>query len=374
MGLAALESWIIERALPLWGRAGWDAASGQFVEQLDFDGAPRLDAPRRSMVQARQIYVYGTAKLRGWRLPADVDAAMVSLEAGRALVARYWQIGGRPGWAFSVDRSGHVLDPGRDLYAQAFVLLALSTLQRLAPGGWRGLAEETLTFLEEKMRDRTGGFAEVWPDGPASLPRRQNPHMHLFEALLAWVETDPGLGTMQRAEELRALCERRFVATDMAGRAGLVEYFEADWTPRGGPDFPFEPGHHFEWAWLLAEYARLSGGKPDGLAARLCETALKTGFDDDGCIRDEVALSGRVVTPGTRLWPHTEAIRCMRTLDLATAGGATRTVDAMVDTLMRRFLLPTDGGLWFDHFDGVGRLKRDHAPASSLYHLIGAIA
>ena len=42
----------------------------------------------------------------------------------------------------------------------------------------------------------------------------------------------------------------------------LGEYFEEDWTPLRGPvGSVVEPGHQFEWAWVLGEYARLSGAR-----------------------------------------------------------------------------------------------------------------
>ena len=53
--VARLKSWVVKDALPLWGEAGFDAARGSFVERLTFEGAPLHAAPRRAMVQARQI-------------------------------------------------------------------------------------------------------------------------------------------------------------------------------------------------------------------------------------------------------------------------------------------------------------------------------
>lgn len=117
MSVAALRRWAIEQALPLWGDVGFDAQEGQFVEQIAFDRTPLMGAPRRVMVQARQIYVFGVAHQRGWFKDGD----RLAEAAYRQMVARY---GGAPGWAFSADRGGRIVDATRDLYAQAFVLLA----------------------------------------------------------------------------------------------------------------------------------------------------------------------------------------------------------------------------------------------------------
>ena len=64
--VAKLRRWVVDQALPLWGGIGFDSARGAFVERLTFEGAPLLSAPRRAMVQGRQIYVFSHAALLGW--------------------------------------------------------------------------------------------------------------------------------------------------------------------------------------------------------------------------------------------------------------------------------------------------------------------
>ena len=73
--VARLKSWVVEDALPLWGETGFDAARGSFIERLTFEGAPMHAAPRRAMVQARQIYVFSHAALLGWRPRGRADRA-----------------------------------------------------------------------------------------------------------------------------------------------------------------------------------------------------------------------------------------------------------------------------------------------------------
>ena len=83
--VARLKSWVVKDALPLWGEAGFDAARGSFVERLTFEGAPLHAAPRRAMVQARQIYVFSHAALLGWRPEGEA----IALEAAHRLIDRY---------------------------------------------------------------------------------------------------------------------------------------------------------------------------------------------------------------------------------------------------------------------------------------------
>jgi mannose-6-phosphate isomerase len=368
MSVAALRRWFVEQALPLWGSAGFDAREGQFVEQLAFDRTPLLDVPRRAMAQARQIYVFGLAHERGWFQGGDQLAG----HAYRQLIARYGAAGGTRGWAFSADRSGRIVDARRDLYAQAFVLLALAAIRRLGGGAEPlRLARETLAFMDAEMAAPTGGYLEAMP-GPAAL-RRQNPHMHLLEAFLAWHAVAPDEGFDARAWAIVDLLEQRFLVHG-DDNVALVECFDERLAPLGGPDYAFEPGHHFEWVWLLSECTRLTGRSHSGLAQALWSSALRFGFRVDGAVLDAVTISGSRLDSGVRLWPLTEALKACRSRLAVPAGVIAREPDAIAETLLATFLRPAPPGLWLDHFDSSGRLTRDNAPSSSLYHLCCALS
>src|SRR6185436_4684061 len=59
------DAWLRDGALPLWGGAGMDAGQGFFHEALTVEGLPHI-APRRSRVQARQVFVFATCAKRGY--------------------------------------------------------------------------------------------------------------------------------------------------------------------------------------------------------------------------------------------------------------------------------------------------------------------
>src|SRR5882757_8838887 len=125
--VARLKLRMIEHALPLWSTEGWDPATGGFVERLDQDGRADRLAPRRVRVQARQIYCFAKAAQMGW-YPEGREIALRGLEH---LLARAKAPDGRPGYVHTLAPDGSVLDPLRDSYDHAFVLLALSTVYAL---------------------------------------------------------------------------------------------------------------------------------------------------------------------------------------------------------------------------------------------------
>ncbi len=362
--LARFTSWIADTALPLWRERGVDARLGLFHERLSFGGAP-LPVPYRAMVQARQIYVFSHAAALGLANAADqAERAMAEL------VRRYADHTDEgTSLAFSIDpASGDVVSAVRDSYTHAFVLLAAAFLHRVTGDpALVALADDVTRFIENRMTAPEGGVVDALPSA-AGAAKRQNPQMHLLEAYLALEETVPGRGYLERGLALVALFRQRLFDR----RSGvLLEHFAADWRAHPDPGLAaiFEPGHHYEWVWLLEQVERLSGGDLAEERMLLWKAAQQDGHAADGLIYDEVGTDHIVVKRSHRLWPHTEAIKAAatrhRTDDVDARGFGDRMAGALIDRFLDR---PFAGG-WIDQFEPDGTPKVDYVPASSLYHL-----
>ena len=362
-----LRRWLIDQALPLWGGIGFDSARGAFVERLTFEGAPVLSAPRRAMVQSRQIYVFSHAAVLGWW----PEGKTIALEAAHRLIDRYHAVDGSPGWVFAVDPDGAVCDPRRDFYAHAFALFGLAWAYKLAPEPrFLSTALTTLRVLDQHFASPTGGYHSVLPADAGR--REQNPHMHLFEAMLAWFEATGHAMFLARAGELHGMMAGRFFQSQSGI---LAEYFDGSWTPQAGDLGRIcEPGHHFEWSWLLRRYAGLAGRSDPPIAAALKAFGDRHGFDADGFVVDALLDDGRVHKASRRCWPHTEAVKAevaaAETGDAEASPRAARTIDRLMAVFLGR---PVAGG-WIDHVDANGAPIVDSMPASTLYHVFLAAA
>ena len=131
------------------------------------------------------------------------------------------------------------------------MLLALAAAYELSGDARvREEIDSLVAFLDSGLRSPHGGFIEGIP---ATLPRRQNPQMHLFEAMLALYEATGEPQFQNRAGDFFGL----FVGSlfDQQTQT-LGEYFDAEWKPAAGDKGGWtEPGHHFEWASLLVDFA-----------------------------------------------------------------------------------------------------------------------
>lgn len=360
-------AWMREQALPLWAASGFDGEAGRFEEGLTFGREPRRQVPIRLLVQARQIFVFALANRRQWHPGSEelVERAFAAMKRD------YFRPDGRDGWAFSIARDGSVVDATRDFYADAFVLLAVASYVQ-ATGSQEALAvaHETITFLEREMTAPLGGgYLEALP--PREGSRRQNPHMHLFEAMLALWECSGDHRFLKGSGQLFDLFLARFF---QAGQGVVVEYFDSALKPLSGAGATVEPGHHFEWCWLLRRYEKASGdGRVGSIVDRLYEHAGRAGFDADGLLVDEVRPDGVVAKASRRLWPMTEAIKSDLAEALRGRIGAGERAVASTQALYRRFLESAPQGGWVDRLDPDGTPLGDFMPATSLYHLAGAV-
>jgi mannose-6-phosphate isomerase len=358
-----LTGWMAEQSLPLWSGAGWDSATGGFIERLDREGRADLAAPRRVRVQARQIYSFAKAAKLGW-YPQGRAIAQKGLDY---LLQKAKAPDGRPGYVHTLSPDGSVLNPLRDTYDHAFVLLALSHLYDLDQDA-QVLAEihSLVGFLDASLRSPHGGLAEGLP---ATLPRRQNPQMHMFEAMLAAFEATHEPQFLTRAGELFGL----FAANLYDQRRQVLgEYFEEDWSSI--QPVCVEPGHQAEWVWLLKAFERLSGCPTARFRSGLLTSALRYRDPATDCLVDEGNVDGMITRPSRRCWPQTEIAKAWLAQAESGEAGAADEARQALQRLQRHYLdHPVRGG-WYDQFDGEGRSMVDWIPASSLYHVLCAIA
>jgi mannose-6-phosphate isomerase len=332
------------------------------VERLDLEGRADDLAPRRVRVQARQIYCFAKAAEIGW-YPQGRELAIKGLEY---FLAKAKSPDGRPGFVHLLDPDGAVLNPLRDAYDHAFVLLALSSAYQLGGDAQiRDEIESLVAFLDAYMRSPHGGFIEGIP---ASLPRRQNPQMHLFEAMIATFDATRDPVYQNRAGDLFAL----FVANLYdAKRQALGEYFEEDWSKI--EPLIVEPGHQAEWVWLLKGFERITGCPTGRYRAQLLSSALRY-RDGAGCLIDEGDAEGNIRKFTRRLWPQTEIAKAfIAQAEAGEPGAAAEALEALA-RLYRCYLRHPVRGGWYDQFDRDNRSLVDTIPASSFYHIVCAIA
>jgi mannose-6-phosphate isomerase len=348
-----------------WAGPGWDAARGGFHDRLAADLTPAGGAHRRLHLCARQLYILCRApSLTGETAPAGLAQAVF-----RILAERFHDpIQG--GFFFTLDLDGAPLDRRKDLYGHAFVLFALATYHDISgdPAAL-ALASATQSVLRRHLAMSGGWFAssadEDWraPDGALA----QNPHMHLLEAYLTLESVTGDRQWAEEADRLVALFHAHLY--DPAGRM-LGEFYDEAGKPHPLTGHLVEPGHQFEWSWLLYRHAARRGIAVTAVASDLIDQAARIGIDaEQGGIWDRVDRAGRMVTETKRLWPVCEAIKAYAAR--WRHGGAAADRAALrhwVDFLLAHYLRPN--GCWTEILNRDLTPNLTEMPGTTPYHLL----
>lgn len=361
-------NWLKQDVFPLWSTQGIDAKNGGFIEALSKDGKA-VHSSRRALVQARQIYSFVTAaKLKVY----DTKLAHQKVREAAQFFDFYLQPSGA--CIHSVKPHGDPDNQDLDLYTQAFALFALANIFEISrDDSSRAKALRLLKYLHQERKALGGGYTEI---KSGKIMYQSNPHMHLFEASLYWLMVDPETSEWQTlAHELYDLCKSKFVDKETGA---LCEHFNEGWTPqRTDGRFIFEPGHHYEWSWLLAIYEELSGVPCKELRHSLYEIADKHGLNQSHLAVDEVWSDFTVKKGSSRFWPQCERIKAAVKLGCEMPSGQRKSfalsADQALVALNGYFQMKTPG-LWQDTLQENGEFTDQDPKASSLYHIINAIA
>jgi mannose/cellobiose epimerase-like protein (N-acyl-D-glucosamine 2-epimerase family) len=359
-----LEHWIKQEALPLWLARGIEPHHLASYERLTPAGVPDLDSTTRVRVQARQAFFFAAAYHRGW-CPEGKTVAK-NLLAFVQKSARHLTAGS--GYTHLLDKHFVVVDTKQDLYDHAFFLLANAWCYRaFGEDSYLHEADELIAHLDTQFSSSVGG----WIEGDYNYAcRRQNPHMHLFEAFLALYDATKDAKYLARADELFALFQAHFFDAE---HGVLFEFFDDNWArlPNAKGDV-VEPGHMMEWVWLLDWYHRRTGRPVAQYTNALYARGLEIGMDKSGLLFDAVSYTGEVIDANKRCWGITELIKA--SLVQIRAGNADAEAIAIkgVDDLFTYYLCASTSGSYVDQRGANDEVVVDVAPASTLYHLIVA--
>jgi mannose/cellobiose epimerase-like protein (N-acyl-D-glucosamine 2-epimerase family) len=219
-----------------------------------------------------------------------------------------------------------------------------------------------------------GGYFET-PD--ALFPRRQNPHMHLFEALLALYVATGDTSILNRADKILYLLYDIFIDK----KSGLLlEHFTQDWLPLPETNQRVEPGHMFEWTWLLfcrsqlysdaehtAKHKALSCAK--ALYNRATDVGLHTA---SGLVPDYLEFNNQTLSTHARLWPQLERLKAMCALYSVGMPIEASSCGELSNTIFEYYFSNQVPGLWHDHLSLDKKSISSSVPSSILYHIMTA--
>lgn len=344
--LAHLRQHFAERIVPLWQGPGWNAELALPYEALDNQHKPLPVQRYRAMACARQLYLFSSRIEQ----PGTAERAAALFRS----LQRHFHDAEHGGWFYSIDADGKPLDRRKDLYTHAFIVFACAHYWGKVR---EGLVESTLNAALEIVAERfarddglyEASLGEDWTD-LASGPL-QNPQMHLAEAFLQTLAVREDAPVQQALEQLCTALQAHFIEP---AHGLMLE------KPRGAVDNWFEPGHQFEWFYLLETSALLKGSPLHASISRAFAYAERCGIKDSAVLA-MLAVDGQVLDPTQRIWAQAEYLRA-----LALRPGSESRLLAQLKAMEERFLHPAG---WYECRDGAGSVSRHDMPSTTPYHL-----
>jgi mannobiose 2-epimerase len=236
---------------------------------LDRRGAPKADADKGLIQQARHLWSFSTWYARREKTPeikatADNIYAFIS---GHLLDRKdnefYYQV--------SADGS-KITDPKKPLYAESFAIFALSTYAQVF--GIEQAAEQAMACfksIDRRMHDAEHLGYDQSNDPSWLAPGAQkdtNTHVHVLEALTALYRQNKDAAVRARLEEMVKVVATRVVQpSNYAHKA-----FYKDWRVHDKPVVSY--GHDLETTWFLMD-ALEALGTP--MEAQISQVALSLG-------------------------------------------------------------------------------------------------
>ncbi|QIH05917.1 MULTISPECIES: AGE family epimerase/isomerase [unclassified Pseudomonas] len=339
--------------VPLWQGPGWNPQLALPFEALDAEHRPLPPQRYRAMACARQLYVFS-------QLIGDA-AAPFAQERAAALfrsLQRHFHDAEHGGWFYSIDPQGAPLDRRKDLYTHAFIVFACAHYwAKVREPLVESALDAALAVVARRFARDDGLYEASLDEDWSSLGSGplQNPLMHLAEAFLATLAARDDQAVQEALLELCQGMQRCFIDPQ---HGVMME------KPLGTVDNWFEPGHQFEWYFLLAS------------SPLLRETALQTSLERAFAFTEQMGVdpqSGAVCAmlelppqaapkdATQRIWAQAEYLRA---LTLRPDGQTA--LERQLQALQGKFL---HAGGWHECLDAGGAVSRRDMPSTTPYHL-----
>ena len=348
---ASVQQHFLDVIVPLWQGPGWNADMALPYEALDAEHQPLPPQRYRAMACARQLYLFSS-------LIGQVPAAEERAAALFRSLQQHFHDAEHGGWFYSVDPQGAPLDQRKDLYTHAFILFACAHYwDKVREPRVASVLNAALEVVAQRFATGDGLYEASLDRDWSSLESGplQNPLMHLAEAFLATLSVREDVAVQDALVELCTAMQKRFIDPQ---HCVLME------KPLGAVDNWFEPGHQFEWYFLLESSSLLRGSTLHASLERAFAFTEQLGVDQQtGAVRAMLDLEPdsppRDATQ--RIWAQAEYLRAL-TLRPDSEAAVLRQLQALQQHSLHR-------GGWYECRDENGDVTRRDMPSTTPYHL-----
>lgn len=354
--------------LAFWSAEMTDHNGEGFIGRIDGENNKHPDADRSVILNTRILWTFSAA----WQHFRDEQYLQL---AGRAFdyLLKYFYDKRHGGVYWAVDAHGKVTEPKKQIYAQAFMIYALSEYCRVSHDTRAlELAVSIFSLIERYSFDRKqNGYLEAFDqewnlledlrlsDKDANEKKTLNTHLHILEAYTNLFRIWPSSSLYDALKNLIQLFRDRFINDQ--GHFKL--FFDENWNSRSDK---ISYGHDIEGSWLLYEAAEVLGDRALLAEIRqpvllMADTFVQEGLRKDGGVFNDSEhgqYDGEI-----HWWPQAEAMVGLANAWQLTGEPHYLDLLSQVWQFTKEHIIDQENGEWFWGIDAAGQVLKNEDKA-----------
>lgn len=353
-----------ENIFPFWIEKMPDPIHGGFIGRIDGSNTILPHADKSVILNTRILWSFSSAYL----FNGDVKCKTIAEDAYNYLI-KYFLDEDDGGVYWMVSEEGEVVDSKKQIYAQAFMIYALTAYHQVSHDEKAlKLAIAIFELIEKHSLDKTyGGYLEAYSkdwrllddlrlsEKDANEKKTMNTHLHILEAYTALYQLWPAITLKKSLTVLINLFLTKFI--DSNGHFKL--FFNEQWTSRSEK---VSYGHDIEGSWLVYKAAKTIGDedilkRTASASILMSETFIKEGIDARHGVYNE--SENGVFDNEFHWWPQAEALVGMVNAWQITGDERYLEILEGIWEFIKEKIIDWENGEWFWGIDGEDKVM-DH--------------
>lgn len=352
----------LQNILTYWSTNTIDEINGGFVGERDHNNNLIPNASKGIILNSRILWAFSAASNH-----LKTDAYNSICELSYNYLKTHFNDEEFGGVYWELDFKGNPINTRKQVYAQAFMIYALSEYYMFSKNkeaiNW---AIELYNLIEKNARDTTyKGYIEAFnkdwspiedmrlSDKDENEAKTMNTHLHVLEAYTNLYKVYKNEKLKNDLSELINLFLTKFLNSNN----NLNLFFDEQWNLKSSV---ISFGHDIETAWLLIEAAKVIENKEllsetERIAVLIADTFIKHGIDVDGGVMNEFEPATNVLDSDKHWWPQAEALVGLRYAYNITGDEKYLLILSKILNFIQTKIIDHKNGEWFWRVDKNGK-------------------
>jgi len=353
----------LQNILKYWSTNSIDEVNGGFVGERDHYNNLIPNASKGIILNSRILWSFSAASNH-----LKTDSYKILCERSYNYLKTYFNDKNSGGVFWELDAEGNPINTRKQVYAQAFMIYALSEYYMFSknkePLNW---AIELYELVEKYAKDYIfKGYIEAFnidwspiadmrlSDKDENEAKTMNTHLHVLEAYTNLYKVYKNERLKNNLEDLINLFLTKFLNSNN----NLNLFFDEQWNLKSSV---ISFGHDIETAWLLIEAAKVIEDEKliietERVAVLIADVFIENGVDIDGGVMNDYEPKNGRLDGDKHWWPQAEALVGLRYAYNITKDEKYLIISTKILNFIQTKIIDKTNGEWFWRVNKEGKL------------------